>query len=361
MTVIEGVHADHGATFREVGGRRVVAHYGRPERTHRAVRNVVGVCEFGYGVLVVTGEDRVDYVDNAVSNRVPDTDGEGTYALLLDPQGRVETDMYVYNAGERLLVFTPPQEAAALAEDWQEKTFIQDVDIRLATDEFAVFGVHGPKATEKIASVLHQASSPEPALSFNRGELGDAGVSVIRTDNLAGEESYDVVCGADDAERVFDTLVNRGLNAVPFGYRTWETLTLEAGSPLFETEIDGALPNDLGLRTALDFEKGCYVGQEVVSRVENQGYPGSRLVGLTVDAVPDPGAAVSVGDEHVGEVTRAVESPTVSGPIAMAKLDWDYPDGDLTVSVDGEDVPAERRELPFVDGSAVSARLPTYE
>ena len=109
MTVIEETHVAHEATFREVGGRRVVEDYGRPERTHRAVRNVVGVCEFGYGVVVVTGEDRVDYVDNAVSNHVPDEDGAGCYALLLDPDGRVDTDMYVYNAGERLLVFTPPQ------------------------------------------------------------------------------------------------------------------------------------------------------------------------------------------------------------------------------------------------------------
>ena len=361
MTVIEEPHRDHGATFREVGGRRVVDEYGRAERTHRAVRNVAGVCEFGYGVIVVTGADRVDYVDNAVSNRVPDADGEGAYALLLDPQGRVETEMYVYNAGERLLVFTPPQKADSLAEEWQGKTFIQDVEFRVATDDFATFGVHGPKATEKIASVLHQASSPEAPLSFNRGELGDAGVTVIRTDNLAGEESYDVVCGADDGGRVFDTLVNRGLNAVPFGYRTWETLTTEAGSPLFETEIEGALPNDLGLRNALDFEKGCYVGQEVVSRVKNQGYPGSRLVGLVVDELPDHGAAVSVGDEHVGEVTRAVESPMVDAPIALATLDWDCPDGDLAVRVGGEDVDAARRDLPFVEGSAVSARLPTYE
>ena len=361
MTVIEGTHEDHEATFREVGGRRVVEDYGRPERTHRAVRNVVGVCEFGYGVIVVTGEDRVDYVDNAVSNRVPDTDGQGTYALLLNPQGRVETDMYVYNAGERLLVFTPPQEAAPLAEEWGEKTFIQDVAFRVATEEFATFGVHGPKATEKIASVLHGASSPAAPLSFNRGELGDIGVTVIRTDNLTGEESYEVVCAADDGGRVFDTLVNRGLNAVPFGYRTWETLTTEAGSPLFDTEIEGALPNDLGLRNALDFEKGCYVGQEVVSRVENQGYPGCRVVGLTVEDVPDAGAAVSVGDEHVGAVTRAVHSPTVEAPIALATLDWAYPDGDLTVRIDGEDVAAERHDLPLVDGSAVSARLPTYE
>ncbi len=161
MTVLEAVHEAHGGRFRTVGGRRVVDSYGRPERTHRAVRNVVGVCEFGYGVLVVTGEDRVEYVDNAVSNRVPDADGEGCYALLLDPQGAVETDMYVYNAGERLLVFTPPQRAAPLAEEWREKTFIQDVEISVATDDFAVFGVHGPKATEKIASVLHQAGAPE--------------------------------------------------------------------------------------------------------------------------------------------------------------------------------------------------------
>ena len=114
MTVIESVHADHDATFEERGDRRVVAHYGRPERTHVAVRNVVGVTERGHGVLVVEGEDRVDFVDNAISNRVPTEDGEGCYALLLDPQGAIETDMYVYNAadGDRLPLFFPRQSSA---------------------------------------------------------------------------------------------------------------------------------------------------------------------------------------------------------------------------------------------------------
>jgi aminomethyltransferase len=361
MTVIEDVHADHEARFREVGGRRVVDTYGRPERTHRAVRNVVGTCELGYGVLTITGEDRVAYVDNAVSNRVPDTDGEGCYALLLDPQGRVETDIYIYNADERLLVFTPPQKAQPLAEEWSEKTFIQDVEIQEATESFATFGVHGPKATEKIASVLHGAGSPEAPLSFVRGELGDVGVTVIRTDNLTGEESYEVVCSADGGKAVFDTLVNRGLNAVPFGYQTWETLTLEAGSSLFETEIEGTLANDLGLRNALDFEKGCYVGQEVVSRVENQGYPQHRIIGLTTTRCPDAGAAVFAGDEHIGDVTRAAESPMLSEPIALALVDWDLPDEDLTVRIEEESVPAQRHDLPFVEGSAVSSRLPSYE
>ena len=361
-SVIESIHDDHGATFLERDGRRVVDHYGRPERAHRAVRNGVGLLEVAYGVLVVEGDDRLEYVDNVVSNRVPATDGQGCYALLLDPQGRIESELYVYNAGERLLLFTPPDQAADIADDWAEKVFIQDVEIRVATDEFAVFGVHGPTATEKVASVLAGPSTPERHHAFVRGSIADAGVTVIRTDAPAGEESYEVVCAADDAEAVYDALENQGPNAAPFGYRSWETLTLEAATPLFSTELEGTIPNVLGLRSALDFEKGCFVGQEVVSRVENVGQPSRRLIGLTLegDAVPDAGAAVFAGDASVGEVTRAAESPLLERPIALALMRFDLEAEALSVRVDGEDVPATRTELPFVEGSERSGRWPAY-
>ncbi|WP_137283886.1 CAF17-like 4Fe-4S cluster assembly/insertion protein YgfZ [Halorussus salinisoli] len=377
MTVIEDEQADLGAEWTEVGDRRIPADYGRPERAHGAVRQVVGVTEMPYGVVVVRGDDRVEYVDNVVSNDVPDEDGEGCYALLLDPQGGVELDLYVYNAGEQLLLFVPPGEAAALADEWREKVFIQDVEIETASDDFAVFGVHGPKATEKIASVLNGASSPEGHLSFVRGRMAEVGVTVIRTDALTGEEGFEVVCATGttvnetgderaNAELVFDTLLTQGLNAAPFGRRTWESLTLEAGTPLFETELRGRIPNVVGLRNAVDFDKGCFVGQEVVSRVENRGRPSQRLVGLRPEAVPDLGAAVFRGDEAVGEVTRAVESPTDEEPIAFAVVEFDVGAGeggaasDLTVRVGGEEVPAETSNLPFVEGSDRSARIPEY-
>ncbi|WP_327053201.1 CAF17-like 4Fe-4S cluster assembly/insertion protein YgfZ [Halomicrococcus gelatinilyticus] len=372
MTLLEDAHAAHGATFGSVGGRRVTRHYGRPERTHHAVRNGVGLTEMPYGVVVVTGDDRVDYVDNVVSNAVPREDGEGRYALLLDPQGRVETDMYVYNAGERLLLFTPPGEARPLAEEWRGKVFIEDVDVTVATDDFGVFGVHGPKATEKVASVLNDAGAPDGHLSFTRGKISEVGVTVVRTDSPTGEEGYEVVCTTgeteDEAGRpqsnvelVFDTLLTRGLNAVPFGRRTWETLTLEAGTPLFEFELAGELPNDLGVRNALDFEKGCYVGQEVVSRVENRGQPGQRLVGLLPAAVPERGAAVFASDGAVGEVTRAAESPSRDEPVALALVDSDVAPGDeVAVRVEGEDRPAAVVDLPLVEGSDRSARTPRY-
>ncbi|GGJ05254.1 glycine cleavage system protein T [Halobellus salinus] len=365
MTVVAEMHEAHGATFFERGDRRFVRDYGRPERTHRAVRNGVGVVEMGYGVVVVEGDDRVEFVDDTVSNQVPDADGAGVYALLLTPQGRIETDLYVYNAGERLLCFTPPDRAEPLAEEWAGNVFIRDVAVRAASTEFAVFGVHGPNSTEKVASVLNGAGSPEPELTFVRGSMGGEGVTVVAGDGLTGEEGYEVVCTADAAHRVFETLLSFGMNAVPFGYRTWRTLTTEAGTPLFHTELDGRIPNVVGLRNALDFAKGCYVGQEVVSKVENRGQPSQRLVGLQLgpegtDPLPDPGTPVTTGGDSIGEVTRAVESPSLEAPIALALVDFDA--GSASVSIDGDDgaVDATRTPLPFVDGGAVSERRPTY-
>jgi len=190
--------------------------------------------------------------------------------------------------------------------------------------------------------------------------MADAGVTVIASDNPTGEEGYEVICGADDAGNVLDTLLNRGLNAAPFGYRTFESLTLEAGTPLFETELDGRVPNTVGLRHGLDFEKGCYVGQELVSKVENRGQPSSRLVGLRTDAVVDAGATVRVGDSDVGEITRAIESPSLDESIALAFVAFDATLDAAAVETAGESVSAEAVDLPFVAGIADSLRLPTY-
>ncbi len=103
--------------------------------------------------------------------------------------------------------------------------------------------------------------------------------------------------------------------------------------------------------------RSCYVGQEVVSRIENRGHPTQRLVGLAVEECPESGAAVFAGDEHVGDVTRAGQSPMREAPIALANLSWERPEDALTIRIDGEPVSAQQVDLPFIDGSAQSARL----
>ncbi|TQQ83544.1 aminomethyl transferase family protein [Halonotius terrestris] len=369
MTLLGAHHDDLGAELIDRAGRSAVDHYGRPAVAHRAVRNGVGVIEMGYGIVAVTGSERVEYVDNIVTNRVPATDGEGCYAFVLDPQGRIETDCYIYNADEQLLLFTPPSQVEELVADWSEKIFVQDVEISDVSADFGVFGVHGPSATEKIASVLNHAGAPEPELHFDRGSMGDAGVTVVASDNPTGEDGYTVICGADDAPGVFDTLLNHGLNAAPFGYRTWDTLTLEAGTPRFESELQGEIPNTVGARHALDFDKGCYIGQEVVSKVENRGRPSKQLVGLKPESSVAAGDSILVDGDDVGRITRAADSPSLDAPIALGFVstdvvaaDDDAEPGDIVIDTDESDSPvaADRAALPFVAGSADSLRLPQY-
>jgi aminomethyltransferase len=327
MSIIEDTHEDHGAVFATRGGRRVVADYGRPERTHRAVRNVAGTIEMAYDVRVVTGPDRVAAVDGVLTADVPERDGEGCRGFLLDDGIAAEAAVYNADEGDRLLAFLTPGRGGVFDDALGDAGTVAD-----ATADLAVFGVHGPEATEKIASVLSTGGgAPEPAGAFTRGTMGEEGVTVIATDAPTGEEGYEVVCAAEDAQRVFDTLVNRGLNAAPFGYRTWESLTLEAGTPLF---------SDLRRR-----DPAVLAGGDA---------EGTRLCGLTADAIPESGAAVLADGEAVATVTRALESPTLDEPIALAATSGAF---DAVETSEGA-VGAREATLPFVEGSARSGRIP---
>lgn len=355
MTLIRDTHADYGASFESVGGREFPAEYGRPNRAHRAVRNVVGVTETPYGVVTVSGDDRHEFVNDAVTNEVPVEDGVGCRCFLLDAQGGIEYELMVWVTDDSLLVFTPPGRAGDLAEEWGEKVFIQDVEVDAATEQFGTFGVHGPKATEKIASVLHGATAPEEPFTFVRGETADVGVNVARLDDPTGDEGYEVFCAAADAEAVFSTLVTNGLNATPFGRNVYEALTLEAGTPLFETELEGRIPNVAGQDASVDYEKGCFVGQEVVSRVHNRGRPSKRLVGISFERDSD----VSPGplDGVDGELTRVADSPMRDARLSFAYVPFAFEDAYL--DRDGETATVE--ELPFVETGSRSGRIPQYD
>ncbi|MCF2206248.1 aminomethyltransferase family protein [Halobacterium salinarum] len=344
MTVVRAAHEAHGATFREVAGRAVPVEYGRPDRTHRAVRNAAGVTEHAFDVVVATGEDAHEVVAAGVSGGVPTEDGRGAYVVVCD-DGRVRADGYVFATDDRLLGLVPAGEGDRVASRWRERAGSRDAAVTLSTGEFGTFGVHGPQATEKVASVLHRASPPEERLRFVRGEM-EGGVTVVRDDDLAGEEGYLVVCAAEDADDVFETLLVRGLNAVPFGRETWETLTLEAGTPLFASELAGRTLATLGL-ARLDGSDAAAAGE-----------PHRRLVGLAPDALPASEAAVYADGSRVGEVTRAAESPMRGDPLAFAVVsEWH---GELSVAADGDRVDAAVVEPPFVDTGERSRRRPEY-
>lgn len=358
---LNGVYERLGASIGEVGDRHVPMTFARPERAHQAIRGGVGVTEHPFGAITVDGDDRTSFLGDTITCRLPDEEGAVSYGFLLDPDGTIETDLYVADVGDSFLCLTAPGTAGWLARRFDERTFIQDVTVEDVTADHAFFGVHGPTMATKLRSVLRSGEPPSTVMTMTRGSLRDDGVTLVRLDAPIGEPGTLVLCRAEVAGHVFEALVSLGAVGVPFGYRTWVDLTLEAGTPLFESELEGRQPNVCGqLGDAVDLTKGCFVGQEVVARVANLGTIRARIVGLEPSVLPEAGDDVFVDDRRVGTITRAVESPHLAAPIALGFVRTEVDTGS-TVEVGPDRTVASIVTLPFVDGTERSARIPRYE
>jgi folate-binding protein YgfZ len=147
-----------------------------------------------------------------------------------------------------------------------------------------------------------------------------------------------------------DASLRRALNAagaVEVGAEAAEILRIEMGTPRFGAEMDSStMPAEAGIvEAAVNFEKGCYIGQETVARLHYRGKPNRHLRGLRLSAPVAPGTALILGDKEVGRVGGSCVSP-VHGPIALAILRREAePGAELAVGEDG--VTARVVDLPF--------------
>ncbi|MDR9412250.1 MAG: aminomethyl transferase family protein [Haloquadratum sp.] len=352
-----------GGYHRDLGGQMidtadaigVVTDYGRPTRTAMAVRKGAGVIELRYGVIELRGADREAFVNNTVSVDVPQTDAAGTYGFLLDPQGKIIADMYILAGADRLLCLVHPQVTAQIVDQWQERVFIQDVEITDASDAYSVMEVHGPQATEKVASVLTGPGAPADPFDVVRGAIGEAGVVVMAGDGLLGEEMFMIVGAREAAEGLFDRLLTMGIGAIPFGMETYRTLAIEAGTPLFPDELAGAIPNTFDLAVGVDYAKGCFIGQEVVSKVANRGRPSRELVGLRARGRFPTAAIVDDGAE-IGQVTATGQVTGGTDCVGLGIITRGRVQTGATVTVDAEEVSVVA--LPVIEGSHPSGRRP---
>ena len=258
--------------------------------------------------------------------------------------------------------------ADRLRRRFDDLVFTEDVRIENLTAPWAGWGVHGPRAHEVIEALIGAAGG-RPAVCGHRAfdhETAGPGL-VARTDDL-GVEGYHVMVERPVAEALRRALAAAG--AVVVEAAAAEAVRVESGRPVFPTDMDGAtIPLEAGIADrAISFDKGCYVGQEVIVRVlhRGQGRVARRLVGLTFEQpaeanspLPPRGAAiVGGGGEEVGHVTSAVRSPAVGAAIALGYVRRELAEAvgaRVEVASGTERVPAVVTALPFVppDGPGV--------
>ena len=289
----------------------------------------------GRGLLRLTGKDPVGMLNAVITNNVPTDAGRGTYALLLNPKGRVQSDLRVLKAGVSVLVDTEPEGADATREILGRYAPFSRVKLEDLSDTWAVLGLYGPSAGELLAG-------PGPAEHGTTGvEVGD--VTLLAAGVAAPVPGYDLLGPLEAVTRARETLLERG--AVPAGPDAHETVRVWAGVPRFGSDLTPEnFPGEAGiLGRSVDFGKGCYPGQETVARMRYRGHPNRTLYRVSHEGYSlAPGAPILQGEKTVGTVTSvaplSVDGVTVALCYLSRNADLHAPlvTGDGRVEVLGE-------------------------
>ena len=300
-----------------------------------ARRTVLAICRGDLSTLTIRGQDRVAWVNGLFTcdllKRAPD---RALYGLAVGRSGRVLSDatIVVDDVSGRVLVAVPRGVAPTLRGHLEHYLVMEDAEIAPLVDEFGAWALHGPRA----GAVL-DAACRAGAVGGTIDPTGLGGAFVL----APGERSKQV---NDAIERsVADLGGTVGDDA------GWEALRLERAVPRFGLDFDEkTYPQEASLeRAAVSFDKGCYLGQEVVCMLEMRGHVKRRLVSLVIESGDPPARGLVVTDEGaapVGEVTTAASSPTLEKPVAFAMLKRAWAEAGKRVLVAG--VKAEVVERP---------------
>jgi folate-binding protein YgfZ len=304
---------------------------------YRQLREECGLLDrSSRGMLLASGPDAAEYLQGQLTNDVEGlAPGEGCYAALLDRKGHMQGDMRVLRlAPEEIWLDTEPEALAAVQRHLTMYKIGREVEIADATAEQAILSLIGPRSVE----IAGTAALPEHA---NEARTVN-GIECITTGTAEG---IDLIAQVQDAERLREALLAAG--AVEVSPAAAEVLRIEAGGPRFGAEMSNeTMPAEAGIvERAVDFQKGCYIGQEPVARLHYKGRPNRHLRGLELSAPVEPGTALRLGEKEVGRIGSACVSPA-RGPIALAIVRREAEPGAVLAA--GEDGATARVvDLPF--------------
>jgi len=274
------------------------------------------------GMFIVRGSEAAEFLQGQVSNDVEAlAPGQGCYATILNHKGKLRTDLRVLRGDDWFWIDTEAIGTAVVRHMLDTYTVGRDVQWEEA--ERSLLSLVGPGA-----DALADPAPPPAEHSFTEGDAG----LWVRTDL-----GIDLICSGDpelDVEEVAEEVV--------------ECLRIESGRPRLGLDMDAdTIPQEAGINErAVDFEKGCYVGQETVARLHYKGKPNRHLRGLLLSEPVERGTEIVAGEKVVGRVGSTCVSPRL-GAIALALVRREASPGD-TVTVG--DAQARVAELPFARG-----------
>lgn len=280
-----------------------------------------GVFDLGYRTFVrVSGKDRIRWLNGMITQAVKFmAPGQVAYTLVLNAQGRIQGDADVYCHEDVLFLETDRTQVERLVGHLRRFIIMDDVKLEETDSSITSIGVAGPLARETLASL----GAPVPdAGSFASGKLGGIDVMVAHAYSPAVPR-FEMHVAADRAAEVWNALTAAG--ATVCGLESVEALRVLEGVPLYDVDFsDKHLPQEVNLQRALNFTKGCYIGQEIVERIRARAsvHRSLRQFDLSGEAprlAPGEKLELRTGGAAVGELTStaAIRLPELTKNLAL--------------------------------------------
>lgn len=364
---VADTHAALRALAGDLYGGACILSYGDVHGEYRAVRHAVGLLDLSArGRFRVTGRDAVGFLQRMVSQNIAALDaGRGCHTLFLSDLGQMRLDLHAYRDGDGIVwLESEAAQRDAVIATLDRFVIMDDVRFEDVTETTAMFSLQGPRAAEVLRAARLLPGGLDALYAHAVVDAETVHPRIVRRDRC-GETGYDLWIDAALADTLLNELLRVGgpCGLAPVGEDACEIARVETGLPRWGADLgEKTLPVEARLEDAIDYDKGCYAGQEAVARSTFVGRVQWLLAAAVIDgdAVPAPGDEVLAGDETVGKVTSAAWSPSLAKPVALLRVRRAVaePAAAALRLADGRGVTV--RERPLVAGSGLVPIAPPH-
>lgn len=317
-----------------------------PAPYRAALEGAALVDESAAGRIFMRGRDRAALLHRLSTNDIERLrPGQGARTVLTTPIGRIIDLLTVHALDGELLLVTSPDQGPPVYRHLKGNIFFNDqVTLAAAGATHAQLALYGPRAPDVLSRLGAPAARDLALHGTLAADLAGARVLVARRPPLGGQ-GFTLYVPAEGAAAVRAALAAEGV--APLDAESLDVLRIERGYGAFGRELSQEyIPLETGLLDAVSFTKGCYVGQEIIARMESRNRLAKQLRGLRLSAPVVAPGTLSVDRKEAGDLTSAVVSPRF-GPIALAYVRTAHAAPGTQVGVAGAEVQAEVVELPF--------------
>lgn len=298
---LQDIQSAAGATF----DSNIPVSFGNDSEALEAAQNGVALCDRSHwGLIKVTGSDRLRFLHNQSTNNFERLKpGEGCDTVFVTSTARTIDLATAYVTDDAVLLINSPNRYKYLLEWLDRYIFFADkVELIDIADKNAIFSLIGLQSDALLAKLGLDAIIGQPV--GNHQLINDLRVAV---GNGLATPGYTLIVPAENAANVWKMVVEAG--AVPMGDFIWEQLRVQQGRPVPDQELtDDYNPLEAGLLQTISFDKGCYIGQETIARLNTYKGVKQNLWGIKLKDAAEIGSVIMVGEEKVGKLTGIVES-----------------------------------------------------